>query len=188
MLPVRGATLAAGFGGLLMSISIHAPRAGSDRPPHQQPPSVLYFNPCSPCGERLSVIQFLMPTIQFQSMLPVRGATKNQVAHDSVFRISIHAPRAGSDGQRARGRGTPSYFNPCSPCGERRWQAGTESMAIMDFNPCSPCGERLVPGCLGHRPSYFNPCSPCGERRMRPQRPPSRAYFNPCSPCGERHF
>ena len=119
MLPVRGATLAAGFGGLLMSISIHAPRAGSDRPPHQQPPSVLYFNPCSPCGERLSVIQFLMPTIQFQSMLPVRGATKNQVAHDSVFRISIHAPRAGSDGQRARGRGTPSYFNPCSPCGER---------------------------------------------------------------------
>ena len=54
MLPVRGATLAAGFGGLLMSISIHAPRAGSDRPPHQQPPSVLYFNPCSPCGERPS--------------------------------------------------------------------------------------------------------------------------------------
>ena len=169
-----------------MSISIHAPRAGSDRPPHQQPPSVLYFNPCSPCGERLSVIQFLMPTIQFQSMLPVRGATKNQVAHDSVFRISIHAPRAGSDGQRARGRGTPSYFNPCSPCGERL-EHGVFPQSAFRFQSMLP-----VRGATGQRESVqagkgisihapragsdfplaewdrtihnFNPCSPCGER------------------------
>ena len=191
-----------------MSISIHAPRAGSDRPPHQQPPSVLYFNPCSPCGERLSVIQFLMPTIQFQSMLPVRGATKNQVAHDSVFRISIHAPRAGSDGQRARGRGTPSYFNPCSPCGERL-EHGVFPQSAFRFQSMLP-----VRGATGQRESVqagkgisihapragsdlrdalnvlhlcnFNPCSPCGERRWPPKRMSDLRYFNPCSPCGER--
>ena len=97
MLPVRGATLAAGFGGLLMSISIHAPRAGSDRPPHQQPPSVLYFNPCSPCGERLwADVRKAIPDA-FQSMLPVRGATYALKPLHLMATISIHAPRAGSD-------------------------------------------------------------------------------------------
>ena len=56
-------------------ISIHAPRAGSDRPP----PGILCF----------SVI--------FQSTLPVRGATKKDVIDVYKTQISIHAPRAGSD-------------------------------------------------------------------------------------------
>ena len=40
---------------------------------------------------------FLTKTQEFQSTLPVRGATAELRPGDLLFRISIHAPRAGSD-------------------------------------------------------------------------------------------
>ena len=57
--------------------------------------------------------------------------------------ISIHTPLAGSDrrfqpfAQRSR------YFNPHSPCGERRVRA-VFSDVFSYFNPHSPCGERQL--------------------------------------------
>ena len=56
-------------------ISIHAPRVGSDGPRVAMSATVYYFNPRSPCGERLDV----------------RGERAARVG------ISIHAPRVGSD-------------------------------------------------------------------------------------------
>ena len=55
--------------------------------------------------------------------------------------ISIHAPRVGSDMLIPRLKFMRRYFNPRSPCGERR--------KILFMVPKS---------------SYFNPRSPCGER------------------------
>ena len=83
---------------------------------------------------------------------------------DSLPKISIHTPLAGSD----------SAASACS-----KW--------IGYFNPHSPCGERLLhPAFFGERRN-FNPHSPCGER---PQRDGlcmrSVCDFNPHSPCGER--
>ena len=121
MLPVRGATvvdddfptadedfnpcspcgerpLAALVGASDDNISIHAPRAGSDR-----------------CSEEPKQMQKT-----FQSMLPVRGATLLAADDGAAYGISIHAPRAGSDKTSGSFRWTPSNFNPCSPCGERR--------------------------------------------------------------------
>jgi len=96
-LPVRGATL---FKGLEISpifISIHAPRAGSDDR-FQGLISVLpYFNPRSPCGERQMNGRLPGLLTLFQSTLPVRGATYVFFRADTIFGISIHAPRAGSD-------------------------------------------------------------------------------------------
>ena len=79
-------------------ISIHAPRVGSDL--------ILAwslqlgksdFNPRSPCGERPGAGVSLADAVQFQSTLPVWGATTTSSA-----------------------RSTPSpNFNPRSPCGER---------------------------------------------------------------------
>ena len=57
-------------------ISIHAPRAGSDS----------MFS------------TFLSHSTEFQSMLPVRGATHGLQSSTATDNISIHAPRAGSDG------------------------------------------------------------------------------------------
>ncbi len=123
-------------------ISIHAPRAGSDLSGGGVNTLHLNFNPCSPCGERRGFESLDNTSIQFQSMLPVRGATFDRgfVSYEDVFQsmlpvrgatpssltktirkgISIHAPRAGSDQFMQAHKPVHEYFNPCSPCGERR--------------------------------------------------------------------
>ena len=58
---------------------------------------------------------------QFQSALPLRGATWFSVARCCSRTISIRAPLAGSDLEgNLREAGGVDYFNPRSPCGERR--------------------------------------------------------------------
>ncbi len=55
---------------------------------------------------------------QFQSTLPMRGGTFNQMHYDAGRRISIHPPHAGRDFGGSQSSGGPTYFNPPSPCGE----------------------------------------------------------------------
>ena len=86
------------------------------------------------------------------------------MAQRGDFKISIHAPRAGSDQGCTQSLCTAWYFNPRSPCGERRVgsvvitgvpfisihapRAGSDARTknalcdTDDFNPRSPCGER----------------------------------------------
>ena len=136
-----------------------------------------YFNPRSPCGERPRCPRRCRAKARFQSTLPVRGATFGVVRHsvqvllfqstlpvrgttavgrylDQLRRISIHAPRAGSDNQAfaeiIKGiafqstlpvRGATSchphssshsaYFNPRSPCGERLMESGEKQRVII---------------------------------------------------------
>ena len=78
------------------------------------------FNPRSPCGERQCIAGNSVLIREFQSTLPVRGATTRSRCCPGGACISIHAPRAGSDFPRPLSRGWPPYFNPRSPCGERR--------------------------------------------------------------------
>ena len=100
-------------------ISIHAPHAGSDLPFRAVFSTGADFNPRSPCGERLDAgdhpdrprISIHAPhagsdvrpilrsdrAVQFQSTLPMRGATAMMLFTASSFAISIHAPHAGSD-------------------------------------------------------------------------------------------
>jgi len=74
-LPVRGATLTPCGRKASMQISIHAPRAGSDSRVLSEEYVLCYFNPRSPCGERHKVLKVVGRTDEFQSTLPVRGAT-----------------------------------------------------------------------------------------------------------------
>ena len=119
-LPVRGAT-----GG-----------AGPQRWHHRD------FNPRSPCGERqklannvsriftfqptlpvrgaTSYAYFFAPIVIFQPTLPVRGATRHGYGSHIDKDISTHAPRAGSDHRWDCHSVQYFYFNPRSPCGERR--------------------------------------------------------------------
>ena len=129
-----------------VGISIHAPRAGSDDcTPRAALPSTN-FNPRSPCGERPR-LPFLPRTFRaFQSTLPVRGATRLQGSvYFSALGISIHAPRAGSDNMDRRGAACLSNISIHAP------RAGSDGLSIctlhiihLDFNPRSPCGERLT--------------------------------------------
>ena len=85
-----------------MSISIHAPLTGSDRSG-----SICFnqredFNPRSPYGERLFLRRSRGRGPQFQSTLPLRGATNLGQYFDSLAYISIHAPLTGSDSKTAQ--------------------------------------------------------------------------------------
>ena len=78
-------------------ISIHAPRTGSDGTRRSSCGSRSNFNPRSPHGERRACKAQLSATCQFQSTLPARGATSCRLRISDGWRISIHAPRTGSD-------------------------------------------------------------------------------------------
>ena len=85
---------------LKLKISIHAPHAGSDTKTAKIEKDKDDFNPRSPCGERLNVIEatgsrldfnprspcgerhlikkYNLQAIEFQSTLPMRGATRQR--------------------------------------------------------------------------------------------------------------
>ena len=78
-------------------------------------------------------------------------------------RISIHAPRTGSDFRAWARERQAVYFNPRSPHGERRGQ-NKHLQGTPHFNPRSPHGERPVTRQRRRKPPHFNPRSPHGER------------------------
>ena len=192
-------------------ISIHAPRAGSDDNSILTISKKGDFNPRSPCGERPMRTIYRVAKKEFQSTLPVRGATDTP-DNDGSYRltISIHAPRAGSDGittiQNA-GRRSISIHAP---------RAGSDVILGLILQaieisihapragsdiPAADVAQAVelisihAPRAGSDRQGYykltqyvnFNPRSPCGERRCahHSQRQTKR-YFNPRSPCGER--
>ena len=63
----------------------HPPRPAAD------------FNPRSPRGERRALSGKLVTRCTFQSTLPAWGATPAAPQEHALRRISIHAPRVGSD-------------------------------------------------------------------------------------------
>ena len=146
-LPVWGATYSASVNDREAYISIHAPRVGSD-PVHLEHLVLLEISIHAPRvgSDRL--------TARWPG--PPR-------------RISIHAPRVGSDPDAAYSACCRCYFNPRSPCGERRTARPGSPPGPRNFNPRSPCGERPArPTGRRSPPSNFNPRSPCGERLLVP--------------------
>ena len=193
------------------AISIHAPRGGSDRvqnltkcvvagfqstlpvggaTPSRSRRSEMsgYFNPRSPWGERPRIPGRCGWSGAFQSTLPVGGATQTSRPAAHWRRISIHAPRGGSDNLDVSICTVSPDFNPRSPWGERRKERGTtESINLISIHAprggsdlASPVG--ILTGSISiHAPrggsdlsrfrllccaGYFNPRSPWGERRV----------------------
>ena len=77
----------------------------------------------------------------FQSTLPARGATCVFNRFRGYIRISIHAPRTGSDKQSCNSRDHVTSFQSTLPA---RGATGSHQRppAAGDFNPRSPHGER----------------------------------------------
>ena len=106
----------------MKTISIHAPRVGSDFQLLPGNTSSHHFNPRSPCGERplrplrpLSALNTL-----FQSTLPVWGAT-----------ISLYKPQRRS-----------AFQSTLPVWGATLVGNGNAQNFVQHFNPRSPCGER----------------------------------------------
>ena len=123
-LPAGGATAGASSSRLTGRISIHAPRRGSDQITWCHSCQLRHFNPRSPQGERLGILDDDIGHIRdfnprspqgerprtttrtrtissFQSTLPAGGATYDMIITGERRDISIHAPRRGSDGKYA---------------------------------------------------------------------------------------
>ena len=169
-------------------ISIHAPRTGSDPKTFPTETAEKDFNPRSPYGERRQIVGVVRPNYQFQSTLPVRGATAAATGLFPSFAISIHAPRTGSDPRSApsfrwwvisiHAPRTGSDPGPTLPgqsgllISIHAPRTGSDSKLLARkqsgtyFNPRSPYGERQDNNTTGHGPGDFNPRSPYGERRQ----------------------
>ena len=190
------------------AISIHAPLAGSDHVASVEASVFKYFNPRSPCGERLPPQDSGTPYNLISIHAPLAGSDQSPVslAQQSLISIhaplagsdvlvkfvqiqisiSIHAPLAGSDHFAQLHYGRYENFNPRSPCGERQ-PLTFPIMAFPLFQSTLPLRGATVYGRYGgHTFRDFNPRSPCGERQMREKKAALTLNFNPRSPCGER--
>ena len=128
-------------------------------------------------------------------------------------RISIHAPRTGSDGLLSSAQRRASNFNPRSPHGERPALRILKRENASDFNPRSPHGERQkYSEILPKRKTKFQSTLPArGATELRhndgvtesmisihaprtgsdlhgSRRRNGASYFNPRSPHGERQI
>ena len=153
-----------------LTISIHAPREGSDSLPYN---SILSTDISIHAPREGSDLEPASTTaegaVKFLSTLPARGATAGQAL--SPFHLSDFYPRSPRGERRSVLKKRclpPKNFYPRSPRGERHLDT-LQHIGLMDFYPRSPRGERLGAHRLSAGLGDFYPRSPRGER------PPSRA-------------
>ena len=80
-----------------------------------------HFNPRTPYGMRLTHRYDLPNTFLFQSTHPLRDATVSEIVSAGCSEISIHAPLTGCDVRSGVRSSRPQYFNPRTPYGMRRY-------------------------------------------------------------------
>ena len=170
----------------MLGVSIHAPRVGSDSAGRSASGNPCCFNPRSPRGERLAIIQDVGAVCGFNPRSP-RGERRDfHKAEMDKVQVSIHAPRVGSDSYQGASITTRSRFNPRSPRGERH-QSYDRNNCYSTFQSTLPAwgatSSDVISNLLFHR---FNPRSPRGERQNAWLRQSAYRRFNPRSPRGER--
>ena len=166
-LPARGATCRAlDVYGRRGAISIHAPRTGSDMRREIARLSDEDFNPRSPHGERRRRCFNRPGKSIFQSTLPARGATFNAYETINRNRISIHAPRTGSDLSAKSTANPPLAFQSTLPA---RGATSADGVFLQHspFQSTLPARGATAPPKHGStRIPDFNPRSPHGERHV----------------------
>ena len=100
-------------------ISIHAPREGSDAPARRLVPIRQVFLSTLPARGATLCAAHCTQSLPFLSTLPARGATPVLPQESTRHKISIHAPREGSDKQDSSKSSYSENFYPRSPRGER---------------------------------------------------------------------
>ena len=103
---------------------------------------VVHFNPRSPCGERRTLCPNQAERAKISIHAPRVGSDRKNHPDLWALLISIHAPRVGSDLLFLYQSLTTLHFNPRSPCGERHRRKCYTGTMVCHFNPRSPCGER----------------------------------------------
>ena len=192
------------------TISIHAPRTGSDRRVLPCVPAVRHFNPRSPHGERQRTRTRRSSSWTFQSTLPARGATQRRalLKYEQAFQSTL--PARGATVSSAAGTGKGNTFQSTLPARgatdshhEALFPAGisihaprtgsdlhsTRTPPRRDISIHAPrTGSDRTPPRRDERGGDFNPRSPHGERRADRGDNERLWDFNPRSPHGERRL
>ena len=106
----------------------------------------------------------------------------------AILKISIYAPRGGSDLQFLLSSGTPTYFNLRSPWGERLGIINTRYFQFS-ISTYAPRGGSDLSGKTAYNKGKISIYAPRGGSDGK-SKPPKIAVtdFNLRSPWGERHW
>ena len=193
-----------------LDISIHAPRVGSDKYAiiRRSQGGISIHAPR--VGSDINDFHVRCGTNEFQSTLPVWGATPAVAAPAAeeddisihaprvgsdviirnsykIFPISIHAPRVGSDNACFWTACTKKAFQSTLPVWGATNIINKTFQKIKYFNPRSPCGERRRNSAPPTRTKRFQSTLPVWGATTWPDvQRCKRPHFNPRSPCGER--
>ena len=125
-----------------VDISIHAPRTGSDGTSIWRFPPCRVFQSTLPARGATSAGEPRRYLTIFQSTLPARGATVRRQPLRRVLRISIHAPRTGSDVFADCNIRRVTRFQSTLPARGATATYPARFLSLCHFNPRSPHGER----------------------------------------------
>ena len=169
-------------------ISIHTPLAGSDLVSSLPSFELVQFQSTLPLRGATKNSSPPLTLTLFQSTLPLRGATVQLLVEAIAVRISIHTPLAGSDRARTD-RWSRQRISIHTPLAGSDFGFDSRAQCRWYFNPHSPCGERrAVYRQTAPKPTEFQSTLPLrGATRRRRIPSPTSVNFNPHSPCGERH-
>ena len=115
------------------TISIHAPRTGSDCSTSSVPSSPIRFQSTLPARGATSKLLQVQTESKISIHAPRTGSDRREILMKTVYLISIHAPRTGSDLQDGTIIGQYGNFNPRSPHGERPRKVTILSIRIIGF-------------------------------------------------------
>ena len=145
-------------------ISIHAPRVGSDEIRGVRAPWRRYFNPRSPCGERRALTFDARGRRSISIHAPRVGSDVELQELEIVQWISIHAPRVGSDLHRGDLVVHGHAISIHAPhTGSDKYSESSATLSIISIHaPHTGSDRRIL--CNFHINTHFNPRSPHGER------------------------
>ena len=193
-------------------ISIHAPRAGSDRTNSALCCSMFEFQSTLPVRGATHRAHREPKAIQaFQSTLPVRGATgwqcrpsagclcyfnprspcgerpAGETGPTGPKGISIHAPRAGSDQDYIDALAELGVFQSTLPVRGATGELPDISLTQYISIHAPRAGSDDTKTVQGRRKTTISIHAPrAGSDKGRPRRKRRPRHFNPRSPCGER--
>ena len=127
--------------------------------------------------------------LEFQSTLPLRGATASLAYHLGMPEISIHAPLTGSDLLAGQKVVTEAKFQSTLPLRGATLGTEQEIRDKDDFNPRSPYGERPDRNYVHFSVCRFQSTLPLRGATITTKTPETTSRnFNPRSPYGERQI
>ena len=169
-----------------VSISIHAPRGGSD-PGNRAVAQGFCISIHAPRGGSDVPNRLVWQHWEISIHAPRGGSDEKRKQEQRIYPlISIHAPRVGSDPAMGQQQTGVLHFNPRSPCGERL-QNTTRDIIDAIFQSTLPVWGATRAVFRGRVRTDISIHAPrVGSDSCQSRRRPQTSHFNPRSPCGER--